>query len=394
MFETLSQAAPDKIFALVAEYRADPRAGKIDLGIGVYKDDDDNTPVMSAVRKAEQRVFEAESTKTYIGVTGNKGFCDAIVDLVFDDAVDRKRVRAAQAPGGTGSLWVLMQIINRARPKGCIWVSDPSWPNHWPMCEGSGLTPQSYPYFDPESGHVKFEEMLACLDGLGPDDTVLLHACCHNPTGANPTPEQWDRIADSLKRTGAFPLIDLAYLGFGDGLDADAYAVRRIAQAVPELMIAFSCSKNFGLYRERTGCAIAIARDEAAAGIINSQMVNVIRGSYSQPPDHGAEIVRLILTDPALRADWETELTRMRERMVRLRGLLADAIRERSNRTDFDFVAEHRGMFSLLGLTRAQVDHLKAADAIYMIDDSRINVAGIPADRVGELAEALLSVTR
>jgi aspartate aminotransferase/aromatic-amino-acid transaminase len=262
------------------------------------------------------------------------------------------------------------------------------------MSEQSGLVPQLYPYFDPKTGSVKFNEMLACLDGLGPQDTVLLHACCHNPTGANLTNEQWDRVAASLKKTGAFPLIDLAYLGFGQGLEADAYAPRKLAAELPELMIAFSASKNFGLYRERAGCAICIGKDEAGAGIALSQMGNIVRGSYSQPPDHGAEIVRLILTDAALRAEWEAELTEMRERMVRLREKLADAIRKQSNATDFDFVAEHRGMFSLLGLTEAQVEHLKTENGIYMLDDSRINVAGIPEDRVDELATALLSTVR
>lgn len=394
MFETLKKAPVDKIFALMGEYRADPRTDKTDLGIGVYKDSTGETPIMSAVKKAERRIVESATTKTYVGVSGNRGFCDEITDLVFGDSIDSSRISSVQAPGGTGSIWVLIQLINRARPGGRVWISDPSWPNHQPMCELAGLDVQVYPYFDPESGQVRFEEMMACLDGLGPDDTVLLHACCHNPTGANLTREQWDRVAASLKKTGAFPLVDLAYLGFGDGLERDAYAPRKLAQELPELMIGFSCSKNFGLYRERAGCAICVAGDEAGAAITYSQMANIIRASYSQPPDHGAEIVRVILTDPELRAEWEAELTEMRERMLRLRAKLAAAIRERSNSTSFDFVAEHRGMFSLLGLSGEQVDHLKAENGIYMLDDSRINVAGIPEERVDELADALLSVIR
>ena len=394
MFETLKKAPIDKIFALMAEYRADPRTDKIDLGIGVYKDESGNTPVMSAVKKAEARMYAASTTKTYVGVTGNRGFCDAVVDLVFDNVLEKDRIRAVQAPGGTGSIWVLLQVLNRARPGTKVWISDPSWPNHRPMCDLAGLEPQFYPYFDAASGQVKFDEMLACLDTLGPDDVVLLHGCCHNPTGANLTPEQWDEVAESLKRTGAFPLIDLAYLGFGDGLEADAYGPRKVAETVDEVMVAVSCSKNFGLYRERTGCAIAISKDKAASDIVYSQLANVIRASYSQPPDHGAEIVRIILEDADLRAEWEAELTRMRERMVRLREKLAEAIRQRSNAHDFDFIAEHRGMFSLLGLSREQVEKLKIDMGVYMIDDSRINVAGIPEDRVGELADAILQAAR
>lgn len=394
MFESLKKAPVDKIFALMGEYRADPRTEKIDLGIGVYKDESGETPIMSAVKKAEKRIFDAAKTKTYVGVSGNRGFCDGVTDLIFGDAIDKERIASVQAPGGTGSLWVLLQLINRARPGGRIWISDPSWPNHWPMCELAGLKPEFYPYFDAETGEVKVEEMIACLDTLGPDDTVLLHACCHNPTGANLTPEQWDRVAASLQKTGATPLVDLAYLGFGEGLEADAYAPRKLAAELPEIMLGFSASKNFGLYRERAGCAVCVGKDADAAAIAYSNMANIIRASYSQPPDHGAEIVRIILNDPELRAEWQAELTQMRERMVRLREKLADAIREKSNATSFDFVARHRGMFSLLGLERDQVEHLKTDKAIYMIDDSRINVAGIPEDRIGELAEALLSATR
>jgi len=392
MFELLKKAPADKIFAILSEYRADPRPEKIDLGIGVYKDAAGETPILSSVRKAEQRMLAAETTKSYVGVSGNRGFCDGVTDLVFGDSVARERVAAVQAPGGTGSLWVLLQLIKRARPNGRVWISDPSWPNHLPMCEAVGLTPRSYPYFDAGTGAVRFEAMLACLDSLGPDDVVLLHACCHNPTGANLTEPQWDAVSKSLARTGAFPLVDLAYLGFGAGLEADAYAPRRLVKDLPEIVLAFSASKNFGLYRERAGAAICVAADKSGADIALSQMSNIIRGSYSQSPDHGAEIVRLILADPQLRREWEAELAAMRERMIRLREKLVAAIRTRSNSRDFDFVAEHRGMFSLLGLPPQAVERLKRDRAIYMIDDSRINVAGIPEDRIEILADALLSV--
>lgn len=394
MFETLSKAPGDKILALMGEYAADPRPTKIDLGVGVYKDEKGVTAVMSAVRKAEERILANEKTKTYLGIAGNKGFGTAVLDLALADAVDRKRVRIAQAPGGTGSLWVLMQLVNRARPGATIWVSDPTWPNHMPIAENAGLTVKTYPYFDTETRGVKFADMLATLDKLGKDDVVLLHGCCHNPTGANLTNEQWDQVAASFAKTGALPFIDLAYLGFGDGLLEDAYGTRKLLAAVPEALVAFSGSKNFGLYRERIGAAIILARDEASADIVNSQMLNVIRSSYSQPPDHGAEIIRTILEDKDLRLEWETELNAMRGRMIRLREKLSEAIRQRSNSKDFDFIAAHRGMFSLLGLPNETVEHLKAANGIYMIGDSRINVAGIPEDRVGDLAEAMLAATK
>jgi aspartate aminotransferase len=394
MFENLTKAPGDKILALMGEYASDTRPTKIDLGVGVYKDEQGVTPVMSAVRKAEERILSNEKTKTYLGIAGNKGYGAAVLDLVLADSVDRARVRIAQAPGGTGSLWVLMQLINRARPGATIHVSDPTWANHNPIAINSGLEVATYPYFDPETRGVRFEQMLDALDQFGPGDIVLLHGCCHNPTGANLTNEQWDQVAASLAKTGALPFIDLAYLGFGDGIEADAYGTRKILSSVPEALIAFSGSKNFGLYRERVGAAILVARNGEEADVTNSQLLNIIRGAYSQPPDHGAEIIRTILEDATLRAEWEAELAIMRNRMISLRKKLADAIRERSNATDFDFVADHRGMFSLLGLTNDAVEHLKAESGVYMTGDSRINVAGIPEDRIGVLADAFLGAVR
>ena len=394
MFETLEKATLDKIFVLMAEYAADPRKDKIDLGVGVYKDETGNTPIMSAVRKAEKRLNETATTKTYKGVVGNKEFSDAIVELALGNVVDKSRVRCVNGNGGTGALMILAHVLGRARPNGRIFISDPSWPNHWPLVEMAGLVPHYYPYFDPKTRSVDFDAMMGVVDKLTSDDILLLHGCCHNPTGASLSRAQWDAVTESLKRTGAFPLIDLAYLGFGDGLEEDAYGVRKVVASVPEAMVSFSASKNFGLYRERAGVAIAIARDSGSADIVSSQMQNVIRATISQTPDHGAELVRMILADKELRVEWEAELTEMRERMKRLRVKLADAIRERSNSADFDFIADHSGMFSLLGLPEDVVRKLKLDDAIYMINDSRINVAGIPEDRIGELADKLLAAVR
>ena len=394
MFETLQKATLDKIFVLMAEYAADPRPGKIDLGVGVYKDPGNNTPIMSAVKKAEQRILDTAKTKTYKGVVGNKEFSSAVVDLTLDGVVDKSRIRTVNGAGGTGALMILLQVLGRARPGGRIFISDPTWPNHIPLAENAGLQVHYYPYFNTQTRGVDFDGMMKVVDSLTSDDILLLHGCCHNPTGANLTPAQWDIVVESLKRTGAFPLVDLAYLGFGDGIEADAYGVRKVASSLPESLIAFSASKNFGLYRERAGVAIAIAADSETADVVSSQMQNIIRGTISQTPDHGAEIVRVILEDKELRAEWEAELTEMRERMKRLRVKLADAIRQRSNSKDFDFIAEHSGMFSLLGLPEDVVTKLKIDDAVYMINDSRINVAGIPEDRVGELADKLLAAIR
>ncbi len=390
MFETLQKATLDKIFVLMAEYAADPRTNKIDLGVGVYKDPKNNTPIMSAVKKAEQRILDAAKTKTYKGVVGNKEFSQAIVDLALAGAVDASRIRMVNGAGGTGALMILMHVLGRARPGGRIYLSDPTWPNHVPLAENANLKVEYYPYFDPKTRKVDFPAMMKVVDSLGSDDILLLHGCCHNPTGANLTNDQWDTVVASLKRTGAFPLVDLAYLGFGDGIDEDAYGVRKVASSLPECMIAFSASKNFGLYRERAGVSIAIARDAATADVVSSQMQNIIRGTISQTPDHGAEVVRVILEDKELRAEWAEELKQMRERMKRLRVKLAEAIRRKSNSKDFDFIAEHNGMFSLLGLPGDVVQKLKTEDAVYMINDSRINVAGIPEDRVDELAEFLI----
>lgn len=392
MFETLSKAPQDKIFSLMAEIAADDRPNKIDLGIGVYKDDLGNTPIMTAVKKAEARILETATTKTYLGVAGNKGFCEAVIDLALAKTVPADRIRAVQAPGGTGSLWVLLSLLKRAKPNATIWISDPTWANHKPMAETAGFTVKTYPYFDPETRSVRFDDLIAQFEQFGSDDIVLLHGCCHNPTGANLTNEQWDTVAEVLVRRGAFPFVDLAYQGFGDGLEEDTYGIRAIAKVAPEFVAATSCSKNFGLYQDRIGAAILVAKEKDTADIAQSQLLNVVRGAYSQPPNHGAEIVRLILTDPELRKEWQDELEAMRQRMLSNRTKLASAVRTLSNSSDFDFVADHRGMFSLLGLSAEAVQGLKASHGVYMLGDSRINIAGLSDERIQKLAEAIVSV--
>jgi aspartate aminotransferase len=392
VFETLSPAAPDKIIALIGMFKDDPRKNKVDLGVGVYKDPKGQTPIMRAVRAAEKRLYDEQTTKTYLGMAGDPVFNQAIIKLAFGEKADMKRLRAAQAPGGSGALRVLAELINRSRPKATVWLSDPTWPNHIPLLGAAGLKTKTYPYFDAKTGGVRFDAMLAALAKAKPGDVVLLHGCCHNPTGANLTTAQWKKVAALLAERELFPFIDLAYLGFGDGIDQDAEGLRILAKKVPELAVAQSCSKNFSVYRDRVGAAIIMAKDAKSADVVASQLNSVARAMYSMPPDHGAAAVRIVMTDDGLRSDWEAELDDVRARMIRLREGLAAALRKRSNSDRFDFVAYHRGMFSRLGLTVEQVKRLREEHAIYMVDDSRINVAGLPEDGLDALAQAIVSV--
>jgi aspartate aminotransferase/aromatic-amino-acid transaminase len=394
MFEKLSPAPQDKIIALIAEYAADERENKIDLGVGVYKDATGNTPIMRAVKKAEDKRVKDQTTKTYVGMAGNVGFNDAMVDLVLGQSVAKERVRAAQAPGGTGALRLIADLLDIAKTGATVYLSDPTWPNHVPLMEAAGLKTASYPYFDAENRNVRFDEMCAAIEKMTSDDIVLLHGCCHNPTGANLTNEQWDKLAEIILKSGVFVLVDIAYLGFGDGLEQDAYGVSKLASVLPEMAVAASCSKNFGLYRERVGCAMVIGKNEEQAQITFSQLLSAARANYSMPPDHGAEIVRIILSDNNLRAEWEEELTEVRNHMVNIREKLAEAMRQRSNSADYDFIAEHRGMFSLLGISPEQVAQIKKDHGVYMVGNSRMNIAGLGVDKIEIFADALANVTR
>lgn len=392
MFENLQPAPADKILALIGLYRADPRSDKVDLGVGVYKDREGRTPVMRAVREAETRLFAGQDTKTYLGLAGDTAFNTAMIKLAFGDKADLSCIRAAQAPGGSGALRLVAELLQRTRAGATVWLSNPTWPNHMPVMRAAGLQVREYPYFDAASGTVRFDEMLAALRTAASGDVVLLHGCCHNPTGANLNASQWAKVADVLVERGLLPFIDIAYQGFGEGLDADAEGLRLVASKVPEMVVASSCSKNFAVYRDRVGAAMIMARDGAQADVAMSQMLSAARAIYSMPPDHGAAAVRIVLEDAALRADWEAELEEMRLRMLRLRVAFADALRRQTNSDRFDFVASHRGMFSRLGLTEAQVERLRVEHGVYMVGDSRINVAGLPEDGMDRLAKAIVSV--
>jgi aspartate/tyrosine/aromatic aminotransferase len=392
MFEDLQPAPADKILALIGLYRADPRPDKVDLGVGVYKDRDGKTPVMRAVREAEKRLLQSQDSKTYLGLAGDAGFNTAMAKLIFGPVADLTRIRAAQAPGGSGALRLAAELIKRTRSDATIWLSDPTWPNHVPVMRAAGLQIREYPYFDAASGTVRFADMMSALATAKSGDVVLLHGCCHNPTGANLDEAQWAKIADLVVERGLLPFVDIAYQGFGEGLDADAAGLRLLAEKVPEMVVASSCSKNFAVYRDRVGAAMILAKDSTQADVAMGQMLSAARAMYSMPPDHGAAAVRIVLEDATLRADWEAELEEMRLRMLRLRVQFAEALRRQSNSDRFDFVASHRGMFSRLGLSEAQVERLRAEHGVYMVGDSRINVAGLPEDGMDALAKAIVSV--
>lgn len=391
MFDRLKPQPEDKIIKLIGMYAADPRDEKLDLGVGVYKDKTGKTPVMRAVKKAEARLLETQSSKSYVGLLGNLDFVDAMRELVLGDAVDAARVTGAQTPGGTGAIRQLFELIQMASPDATVWISNPSWPNHAAILKHLGMKIGKYRYFDEATCGVDFDGMLADLDGVAAGDVVLLHGCCHNPTGANITDDQWVKVTDLVLAKGVMPMIDIAYQGFGDGLDADAAGVRHMAGRVPEMLIAASCSKNFGLYRDRVGVALALCNADTLA-LTKGAIASLNRVNFSFPPDHGATVAAMILRDPVLRSEWLEELEGMRLSMLSLRTNLAKALRRETNSDRFDFVEHHRGMFSRLGLSFEQVEKLREDFGIYMVGDSRFNVAGLPADGLDKLAKAIAAV--
>ena len=391
MFEKLAEQPADKILALMGMYRADPRSDKIDLGVGVYKDATGHTPVMRAVKAAEKLLWEVETTKTYTGLAGEPAFHAAMSGLVLGEAVAADRIAAAATPGGTGAVRQALEMIRMAAPGATVWVSDPTWPNHLSILKHLGMAVRMYRYFDAESRGFDAAGMMDDLAGVQAGDVVLLHGCCHNPTGANPTAADWDAIAALLEARGALPLIDLAYQGFGDGLEADAGPTRMLCARLPEALIAASCSKNFGIYRERTGILMAVAGGGAARDRAQGTLAYLNRQNYSFPPDHGARLVTMILGDAGLRSEWEAELDEVRTGMVALRERLAAELRQLTNSDRFDFLARHRGMFSRLGATPDQVERLRADHGIYMVGDSRMNIAGLNAGTVPVLARAIVA---
>ncbi len=396
MFDVLHQLPADPILGLSAAYKADTNPNKIDLGVGVYKDENGKTPILQAVQQAQAILQGKEESKTYIAPQGVQGFIDGMLTLLLGEAnpvLLADRVAAVQAPGGCGSLRILAELVKRCNPDTVVWVSDPTWANHIPLIGDAGLEIKTYPYFDKQSASIKFDAMADCLKNqVNPGDIVLLHGCCHNPTGADLTQQQWDQVADLAVEKGFVPFIDIAYQGFGDGLEDDAYGVRLMAAKVPEMMIAASCSKNFGLYRERVGLAAIVTTNATQRNIVQSQIQSVARGIYSMPPSYGGALVDIVLNDSRLKLLWETEVTEMRERMKQLRALLVDNLKAQGANKDFEFINQQKGMFTFLCISPEQVETLVNQHSVYLVGSSRINIAGISKQNVEPLAKAIASV--
>ena len=392
MLEGLDETPPQLIMQVAAEFAADQRANKIDLGIGVYRAEDGTTPILRSVLEAERRLLNSEVTKSYLGPAGDPDFNLAMSDIVLGRHVAQERISAVQTPGGSGALRLLFDLIKRADPSTSIWLPEPTWANHLPTLRQAGLKHRIYRYFDTATLSVDFSGMRESLQQVPETDVVLFHGCCHNPTGADLSAEQWDMIVQIARERKFVPLVDIAYQGFANGLEEDAYGVRSLLKHTPEMFVASSCSKNFAIYRERTGIAITISANAAVAARAMGQMRDLARVGHSMPPDHGAAIVRTILKDPELTGIWKQELEEMRLRISDIREALAAAFRTRTNSDRFDFLAGHRGMFSLLGITPQQVARLRDEHAVYMISDSRMNVAGLRHEQIGRFVDAVLSV--
>ncbi|MCL1142479.1 amino acid aminotransferase [Shewanella gaetbuli] len=395
MFEQLKALPSDPILGLLTQYRNDPQANKVDLGVGVYKDPQGHTPILDCVKIAEQQRTATEDTKVYIGPTGSAQFNQLITELAFGtqhSALLANRIRTISTPGGTGALRVAADFIKRCKPNAVIWVSDPTWANHTGLFEAAGITVKTYPYYDYDTKSLKFEQMLQALSQVSKDDVVLLHACCHNPSGMDLTTEQWDQVIAITTKQGFTPLIDMAYQGFGQGIDEDAYGVRKMAEAVENMILCSSCSKNFGLYRERIGACSILGLNAAQADIAFSVLLYVVRCIYSMPPAHGAAIVETILSDQKLKQQWLDELAIMRNRINGNRQMLVNKLIENGVEQDFSFIANQKGMFSFLGISPEQVAALKQQHSIYMVDSSRISIAGISETNVDYLAKSIATI--
>jgi aspartate aminotransferase len=397
VFETLKQLQPDAILGIMTLFRADPHPGKIDLSVGVYQDEQGRTPVLASVKRAEKAMLEKQDSKTYVAIAGNAVFNRCVEEILYGKdhpALKAGRISTVQTPGGSGGLSIAAHLVARAKPGARVYVSDPTWPNHQPLLKGAGLQLDTYPYYDYAKHGVDFEAMLARLEKVSAGELVLIHGCCHNPCGADLTREQWQSLAQLCERRGLVPFIDIAYQGLAEGLDADAYGVRLMAERLPEVVVVTSCSKNLGLYRERVGAASVVSENADAAKLTAANMANVARGIYSMPPDHGAAIVGHILSDAALRVQWTQELEEMRTRLNGLRKLLVDKLAARKTPMDFSFIAKERGMFSFLGITKEQVIRLREEFHVYMVESSRINIAGINHANVDRVADSIAAVLK
>lgn len=395
MFQSLQALPPDPILGLTATFKTDANPNKIDLGMGVYKDGVGNTPIMKAVKQAEKIILQSQDSKTYVGPNGAADYNETIAKLILGQdlyqSLGKRRV-TVQTPGGCGGLRLAAEFIGKANAEATVWVSDPTWANHKPLIGSAGLKFKSYPYYDHESHNVKFIDMLKILQQVPQGDLVLLHGCCHNPSGADLSPEQWEAVRDVALQQGFNVFIDLAYQGMGTGLEEDVHGVRLLAESLPELIIVSSCSKNFGLYRERTGAVTLVCDSDESCATASTVLTAAARANYSMPPDHGAAIVQLIMNTPELRSSWEEELKEIRDRINRLRSQFVQKLKDAEIARDFGFIENEKGMFSFLGVDTGQIKTLIENYSIYLVNSSRINVASINDNNIDYLVDSLAEV--
>ncbi|EGQ7933536.1 aspartate/tyrosine/aromatic aminotransferase [Vibrio vulnificus] len=395
MFEKVVAAPADPILGLTEEFKKDPRAEKINLGVGIYKTEQGETPVLATVKKAEAALVETEKTKSYLTIEGTAEYALAVQKLLFGadaELINAQRAKTAQAPGGTGALRVAGEFIKRQLGDVKIWISNPTWANHHGVFRAAGLETVEYAYYNPETKDKDFAAMLADLEKASAGDVVLLHGCCHNPTGIDPTAQEWEALAKLVADKGLLPLFDFAYQGFAKGVEEDAQGLRTFAKFNKEILVASSFSKNFGLYNERVGAFTLVAESQEIAETAFSQVKAIIRSIYSNPPAHGSAVVTHILNDAALRAEWEAEVAEMRDRIQEMRELFVAKLKEEGVAADFSFIERQNGMFSFSGLNKDQVARLKEEFAIYIVGSGRISVAGMTKSNMGPLCKAIAAV--
>jgi len=396
MFDHVAQAPADPILGLLEAYRRDPNPNKIDLTAGIYQDDTGNTPILASVKQAEAILLAQQKTKQYLGIGGDTLYAELIKKLILGDdhaLIKQNQVQTIQTPGGTGALRVAGELIKSLLPNATLWLSSPTWNNHPHIFSAINLPVAYYPYYDKNTQGLAFDAMLEALQQIPAGDVVLFHACCHNPCGIDPTPLQWQQIADVAQSRGFLPFFDFAYQGFGKGLTEDAYAIRLfLEKGIEELLIASSYSKNFSLYSERTGALTMIGRNSEEASRVVSQAKSLARSNYSNPPSHGAAIVSLILSTPDLKKHWLTEVDIMRERIAKMRVLLVQGLHEKGAPFSFEFINQQYGMFSYSGLNAEQVGTLREKNSIYMLDSGRMSLCGINRHNVERLCDAIVSV--
>lgn len=397
MFEQIKAAPRDPILGLTESFREDPNPKKINLSVGVYQDNTGKTPILESVRRAGQFVLERQKSMSYLPIDGSRSYSAAVQRLMFGEGHEVEssgRAATSHTPGGTGALRVAADFIHQQLPNATVWLTQPTWPNHPQIFAAAGVPTKSFPYFDAKTNSLAFEETLAAIQKMPAGDVIMLHGCCHNPTGIDPAGEQWTRLADLIYGRGLLPLLDFAYQGFADGIQEDATGLRAFARPGAELIVCSSFSKNFGLYCERVGALTIVAKDKAGADTVQSQVKACIRANYSNPPAHGAELVTTVLNDAELRKLWGQEVGQMRDRINGMRGLLVKTLKAKGVPGDYSFITRQRGMFSFSGLTPPQVEALKQKYAIYVVGSGRINVAGITEQNVGPLCEAIAEVVK